>query len=45
MSATTPIEFIEFPNFGFLKVRLPNELFLNLIKESEKFNRYKILDI
>ena len=38
MSATTPIEFIEFPNFGFLKVRLPNELFLNLIKESEKFN-------
>ena len=32
------IEVNQFRNFGYLKAKIPNQLFLNLIEESKKFN-------
>ena len=38
MSEKIMLEFNQLPNYGYLKVKIPNRLFLNLTKESEKFN-------
>ena len=38
MSEEITLEFNQFTNFGYLKLKIPNQLFLNLVKESEKFN-------
>jgi hypothetical protein len=38
MNEEIALEFNQFRNFGYLKSKIPNGLFLNLIEESEKFN-------
>ena len=38
MNEEISLEFNQFRNFGYLKSKIPNGLFLNLIEESEKFN-------